>query len=441
MTDWTRRAFLAGGSAALAGLAGCSRLPVVGNGESEVTYDVERLRAAVDPDAVTPPEPYPGPVPDALADAHYERAQLLLDAVPREPSVPNGVVARNLADDHEDVASDLEDAPGDVSTLDALEDWRYVRESAAELEGAYAAATGEASRAIVEQRRADARDALAAFRDEWAYRAESAAAAVGVHRHLESLVESARRDLVLPRAFPADPRRAVDSVGDLVRAAEGANAAVADATGLRDAYSEDGMASYRNALATAAVRLEGAVDATRERVAPFVAPGASAADFERDVSETPAEFVFETAQHNARNAVESTATARECGDHASAVAAAGRALVSLVAVRTVVDAVRDGEYGVPASADAVLEYRDSAVAAVEDVSSVASEPVGRAVAVPAYRSLQYAEGAFRDEPAYPSVDAREVKRAVGYYAFAEHAADAVPVVVERVSDELDAATP
>lgn len=447
MTRQPRRAFLAGAAGGLAGLAGCSTLPVVGGDESRVEYDGERLRGLADPAAFDAASTYPGPVPAPHAEAHYERSRALLADVPGEPSFPNEAVTTRLADQRAAVAEALSAPPEGDATLDALDEWRYDRGRAAEVRGAYDAASGDASAGDLRERRDLVREELAAFREDWTYQGASAVEAFAVHRHLESLVAECGRYLVPDRPFPADPTAAVSAVGELAGDVERASAAIVDASGLRDAYRTAEMDEYWAEMGTAATRLEAAIHPTRRPVEPYVERDADPGDFRRDVDGTPAQRLFVETWRVAVDGEDRANDARGRGDYATSVAASARTLVALVAMSSVVDAIRDGEYGVPESTAAVVAHRESAIAAVEDAIAAVegavggeSGPLGGVVAAPARRALRTAEHSLAERPEYESAgetpDRRDVVRAVGHYAVAEHLAAAVPPVADRVRSEL-----
>ncbi|MGB9965407.1 hypothetical protein [Halobacterium hubeiense] len=440
MTDRSRRAFLAAGAGVLAATAGCSRLPVVGDDEPSPAYDYERLVDAPTMLRATVSTPHPGPVPDALAEAHAERAATLLEGVPEYPSIPNGAVAARIRDDREHAAESVADGSTAVSTLDELAGWRSARADAAEVSGAYAAATGDVDPQRLRERRDAVRADLDAFRDEWAYRGRNVVEAVAVHRNVEELAMAARDALVPARSFPADPKAAVFEVGQLVRSVERARAAVDDAAGLRDAAVGDGAASYRDAIATAAVRLQRATAATERRLHPYVDPETDVADFERDLRGTPAEWLFNRAKPSAGDAVESVERAVERGDYASAVAESGRSLVALLVLESAVEAIRDGEYGMPESTDDVLDVRERAVDAVEETEGMEPRSLTDAFAGWARRALRDAERALAGNPQYSYgdelPDRENVRNAVAGYALATHVVEAIPPVADRVTAEL-----
>ena len=445
MSGRSRRAFLAGTASGLAALAGCSELPVVGDSGStaDVEYDGEALRALVDSRGVDAPSTYPGPVPDQLAETHYERAATLLEGVPGEPSFPNEAVASRLADERANVAEALSAPPGGGVTLDSLSGWRYDRGKAAEVRGAYEAANGDASGSGLEARRSAVRSDLAAFHEDWTYRAESPVTSFAVHRRLESLTATCRRYLVADRVFPDDPRAAPFAAGGLAGDVERARATLMDAVRLRDAYVTEGMDGYWTTLGTVAAQLGGAVHPTRRSVEPYVGRDASVEAFQRDVHGTPAERLFVEARHVVLHGEERADTATERGDYASAVGAHARTLVGLVGMSSVVEAIRDGEYDLPDSADAVGDHREAAVAALEDALAVDPALLAAILAEPALRALDEGDRALAERPGYERTgslpDRSDVVRAVGHYGLAEHAAAAAPAVVDRVASELRSA--
>lgn len=440
MTERNRRAFLAAGASALAATAGCSRLPVVGDDDAGVSYDSERLRDVPDLDAVTIPAPHPGPVPNALAETHANRAAALLAEVPGSPSIPNGVIAARIADDREHAAESIADRTTDLSTLEALDGWRYDRADAAEVRGAYEAATGDADPESLRERRNVIRADLRAFRENWTYRGRNVVEAVAVHRNVENLATDAGDALVPEQSFPADPKAAVSEVGSLVSEVEDARASIDDAAALRDAYTDAEMASYGDAIATVAFQLEQVTVATRNRVDPYVNAETDVSDFQRDLDETPAEWLFWRTKSTARTSIESMESAIERDDYATAVAESGRALVGLLALEAVVEAIQNGEYGMPQSTDAVVDAREQAVDAVAETATMEPQPLADVLAVRARSALRDGERELAGNPDYESYedvpDQRDVRNAVAMYALAVHAADAIPPVVERVTAVL-----
>jgi len=437
VTRQSRRAFLAGTTGALAATAGCSGLPVVGDTDSEPNYDAERLQNAANPDERTIEAAHPGPVPNDLAEAHSERAQALLASVPVRPSIPNGVVASRIAESRATTAESIAAATTDVSTLDALDDWRADRAAAAEARGTYAAATGDIDGDSLRERRAGVRADRREFAADWTYRGANVVEALAVHSNVEDLVRRAGDALAPDRSFPSDPRAAVFDVGSLARDVEQARARIEDAAGLGDASVDDDARAYRDAIATAAQRLKRVRTVTANRVRPYI-DASGVDDLDRDVEGTPAGWLFRRARHDARSGAEAATSSLERDDYATAVVDSGRALVAVLALESAVEAVQDGEHETPKSTDDILAARGRAVDAAEGVESVEPRPLADALAVRARSALHYAD---RELVGYPDSGPggptrRDAVEAVGGYALAVHVADAVPPVVDRVSGEL-----
>ncbi|MFB6068363.1 MAG: hypothetical protein ABEJ90_00365 [Halobacterium sp.] len=228
-------------------------------------------------------------------------------------------------------------------------------------------------------------------------------------------------------------------VGTLVGQVESARANLDDAIGLRDAHHTESMRAFDSALSVAASRLEEAFYATKSRADEVLAPAVDASDvFDRDLEGTPARELFVEARVRVLGAENEIQRAMAGADHAVAAANCGRGLVGAVALATVVDAIRDGEHDRPESTAAARARRESAVEALRGTRSVSPRPVARVLAEPAWEALADAEerlaGYGGDE-----IDSRDVLAALGEYALAEHLANAVPEVTERVTGELRAA--
>lgn len=443
MTDWSRRAFLASGVAGLSAVAGCSSIPVLGESDDHPSYDYQRLHDLADPESVPEPSMYPAPVSAELADTHYEHGRNLLAGVPSAPSFPNEVVTYRLSDMRERAEEAFAEPPGDVSTVDALSGWRHDRGTAAEVRAAYDAASGDLTRAGVDDLRSTVREEVSSFRDDWTYRGGSVLEATAVHWQLERLVGASRRSLAETRRLPEDLRTAVFDAGQVVGDLEEGLGAVGDATGLRDTYVTDGMAAHVEDISIAASRLEGVLDSTRHSVGPDIDGQSGIDDFSRDLEETPAAELFRVARGTAGAwAADRVDVAIERGDYATAVTDAGRALVDVIAAGNAVSAIRDGDHEPPASTDEISDIRTAAFGAVDDLLSAEPGPVEVIVSWPARRTLRDAESelaglGYEADNEDWTPDYRDVIRAVGRYAYATYAADAVPSVVDRVVTELE----
>lgn len=439
MTRPTRRGLLGASAAALAGLAGCSSIPFVGGDSSRSLpdYDTAALGAVAEPTALRAPATYPGPVPESLVDTHRERARDALNSVPEDPDVPNGAVTRRLRNLRERVAETLgrATAPADP-TLGAVAAWQNRRADAVELAVAYRAATGDLAPDAVSDRRADTYAALESFRADWTYRGASPVGALATSHGLERELAHARNWLAPDRTAPGDPVAAPLRTGEAAAAVERGRAGLDTVTGLYDALGAEDQRDQWTPIAVAANRLAEAASATTERVAPFLVgsmpePGAV---LDRDVDGTPADSLFTEASRAAIRHRRGAEQARERGDYAVAVVESGRALAAVLATGRAVDAIRNGDVGVPPDAESVSARRRDAVGALRRAQSAAPEPVSRLIAHPWWSSLRLA-----DERLADASSADTAVLAVGVYAAVERVAAAVPDVAARTADELQQA--
>ncbi|MFB6160192.1 MAG: hypothetical protein ABEJ61_03340 [Haloferacaceae archaeon] len=432
----SRRGALAVGGAGLAALAGCAG--VFDRGDDPPSYDASALAAAVEAETPRPPTAFPVSVPASMVERHRTRTRDLLDAVPEDPSVPNGVVTARLREQRRRVVESMAEDRSGEPPLDRLRSWRWLRAEAAKLRGVYRAATGDADGAAVADRRDGLRSDLAAFLDGWEYRGRDPVDAFAVHRRVERLVDRCRDPLESGSPFPAQPTDAVFRVGDLVGGLERAAAALADATALRDRYVGDGAPSRRAAVVAAADRLDAAV--ARADRAGGDAGGDGTPPFERDLENTPAQFLYDVASDLVERRRREMDEARERGHPATAAANAGTALAGVEARSAVAAAIRDGEYGRPADAARVKTERRRA----ETALTAAWDSGPATVTVPLARPAreEFASGVRRlrselEEGSAPaSVSATHVNWAIGSLAYAKHYARATPAAVDRLASTL-----
>lgn len=423
----SRRQVLAGiGAAGLAGLAGCSALPFTGDGEDDESA-VEVPADAVEPIA-WPDSPFPVDVPPSLAESHRERARELLEPVPADPAIPNQAVAEELRSDREGAADRLGEAPGDPWPVDALSSWRGRRGSAANVRGTYRAATGEDDATAVDERRRTLRDDLGSFVADHDYRATTPLEAVLVHAPVEDLRGECRRGTRPTPAYPDDPVARPFRAGEAVGRLERGRAALADARGLREAYLAERteLSPQWTTLIDAADRLRVAVSRTHSRVDGFL----DAEDpFERDLEGTPARTLFGTGARQVRTANDDFGAARDDGEDATAVLAAGRTLAAVEALEAVIDGIRDDAYA-EVTEDSTAEAADRARAAIADVEAARSPALAARIVRPAiatYESVRY-----RIEDGYA-----DAAHATGDLAWVELYARAVPAAADFVFDRLE----
>ncbi|MFC5367499.1 hypothetical protein [Salinirubrum litoreum] len=436
----SRRAALGAGVAALTTLAGCSALSGGDDGPDR-TYDTEALRAVPGQSVPTPPSTLPISVPTERFTAHEERTRELLDAVPSDPSLPNGRVTQRLADAREQVASEL--AEGVASSADTgsirLGRWRHVRADAAEVAGQYRAATGEVSREAVRTNRERLRQSVHEFQVDWQYAAPDPAAAVALHDEVETLLGVAERATRPRRQFPVDPVANVRLAADLLAELERGRAALRDARALVTAMRTDGddLAGYRPQVAAAASRLERVVDVTEDRVREYVDPEGTDPNsvFERDVRDTPAVSLFDRARDDLTWRLDDLDGARAAGETATAVREAAFLLTGYEALADAVDAI-ESEAALtmpPADAGAIETHRDRAVDALESASAVTPHAVSRWLARRAAGGLR--EGDRRLEEA-DGTDVYTVDRATGAYGWVRLFAETIPETTAFVGSVL-----
>ncbi|WP_158855207.1 hypothetical protein [Halorhabdus sp. CUG00001] len=378
----SRRTFLAGlGTVGIAGLAGCSGLPFLGqNQRDRPDFDVPT-------DAIPPIEwpasPFPVAVPDALADTHRERANALLDGVPVDPSVPNHAVATKIQSRRERVAAQLDRVADEPVALDRLSWWRRWRGSAADVAGAYRAATGQNDGATLSDRRRTVRDRLGSFESDHEYRAETVREAVLVHAPLERLISRTRRRAGPDPGYPDDPLADPFRAGDAIKQVEVAAATLNDARRLKDTYLTDRSAvtTQWSALIDATDRLRFAVSETIEPVRRFLDAGPDAFDHNLDL--TPAHELFTTAASQARAAENAFHERRDEGSHATAVIEAGETLAAVEALRTAIEGIQDGGYQDEVTRESIEQTARRANDAIDAIRTAEADGLAVRIARPA----------------------------------------------------------
>lgn len=421
----TRRSMLAGvGTLAATTLAGCASLRGTDDTASE----------RIEPGDVGPVEALPVPVstlpvaiPQSLAKAHRTRASDLLDSVPTDPSVPNGVVAKRIQADRERVQKRLTAGSDAAEQLARLEDWRHVRGDAANLSGAYRAATGTDDGAAVAERRRSVRAERNAFAATIEYRASDPVEAVLVHATLEDLLGTAERLTRATPPYPDSPAAAVEQAGDVVERVETAAASVADARGVREAYLRDrsSVTSHWATLAEAGRQVEVAADIARRPLERYRTSDVGDV-FDRDVEGTLAGQLFEIAARRIRPAVDDAGDMRRDGEYARAILDSGRTLGAIAALRSVVDAIESGGLDESLSPKSVTDAATAARQATESLGTGPHPHLTVALAYPAvanYRAgRRYVEDSYFDardawvDFRYAALLARAAPQAADYVA-------------------------
>ncbi|QWC18555.1 twin-arginine translocation signal domain-containing protein [Halorubrum sp. 2020YC2] len=424
----SRRGFLTGvATAGAAAVAGCSGLPFTGDEERR------EAPASLPSDAVGsvewPAPPLPVTVPASLADAHEARARELLDAVPSDPDVPNAAVAAKIGTDREHAREHANADLPDEWPVDALAAWRRRREDAAEVRGAYRAATGTDDGSKLAARRRAVRDDRGALAGDLEYRAESSTAAVLAYEPVESLLAECA-SYVEPRVpYPADPVAEPFRAGEAVARVERAEAAAADADGLRAASLDerDEAAPRWASLVAAADELRGSVSRTRATARERL--GGDEPLDDEDLSGTVAQELAATSETRVESAVDDVRRASDAGEHATVVVESGTALADIEAYRAAVRGIRDGEHRETPTEASVRSAAERARAAASGAVD-AGDPLTARLVRPGLRVFGYA--ADRVKEGYGS--ARRTQASLTYAALY---ASAVPAAAEFVRERLE----
>ncbi|GAA0715255.1 hypothetical protein J2744_002156 [Halorubrum trapanicum] len=426
----SRRRLLAGvATAGAAALAGCSGLPFTG--------DEERREAppSLPSDAVGPIDwpasPYPVTVPASLADAHETRAREMLADVPADPDVPNAAVAAAVGDDRERALRRADAAIPEEWPVDTLSAWRRRRGDAAEVRGAYRAATGADDGSELAARRRAIRDDRGALASGIEYRGESAVEAVLAYEPVESLLGECA-SYVEPRVtYPADPVAEPFRAGEAVARVERAAAAAADAEGVREAFlsERDGAAARWASLVAAADGLRGSVSRTHATVRERTDGEDPLGD--EDLSGTVAQELAAVSETRVESAAEDVERAIDAGDHATAVIESGTSLAEIEALRATVEEIRGGEHR---DAPTEASVRSAAERARTTVSEVVDrdDPLATRLVRPGLEIVGYV--ADRIEEGYGSA-----RRSQAELAYADLYASAVPAAAAFVRERLEQA--
>jgi hypothetical protein len=424
----SRRRFLGGvATAGAAALAGCSGLPFTGGEERR------EAPASLPSDVVGsiewPASPFPASVPASLAEAHESRARGLLDDVPADPDLPNAGVAEAIADDREQALRRVDAAVSGEWPVDTLSAWRRRRRDAAEVRGAYRAATGSDDGADLAARRRAVRDDRGALAADLEYRAGSPTEAVLAYEPVESLLAECARN-VRPRVtYPADPVAEPFRAGEAVARVERASAAVADAAGLRDAYlgGQDGATPQWASLVAAAETLRGSVSRTRGTVRERT--GGEEPFPDEDLSSTVAQELVAVAELGIGSTVEDVERATDAGEYATAAVEAGTALAESEAYRRAVGEIRDGGHRAVPSEPSIRSAAERARAAVGEVVD-RGDPLATRLVRPGLEILRYVDD--RIGEGYGST-----RRSQAELAYVDLYANAVPAATEFVRERLE----
>jgi hypothetical protein len=395
-----RREYLAGlGTAAAASLAGCNTIQQFRNSEPDRLEE-----SALDgwsPPEILAPSSIPIEIPDSFRANHEERARTLLEAVPSDPDIPNAVVRDSVREDREAVLADLAAGSEADRTMAVLRECRWTRGEAAELYGTYRAATGADDATELRGRREPLRERVALLNAELEYRASSPIEAVVCYETIERLLRDAER-LSRPRVrYPESPAHDVERAGDVWQSVERADAAMGDATGLREIYREDltDRTEQLPRLAESASDLEIVVDRTRAERLAFDPSEEPADVFEFDLDRVDREL-YEVAARELRFQEEEHRDHRADGRYAASIVAAGRTLGTIAAMDGVTTAIRNGDLPDEQSRHSLTNSASRAAEIISGATTNAGAPFLVAglldPALSAYRTAVESAGEFYD---------------------------------------------
>ena len=438
MNRLTRRRLLAGSAASLTALAGCSSLPIGGERDPELGFDPATLSRSVVQDMPDPPETYSAPVPETLATHHRRRARELLNGVPREPGFANEGLSTDLSEMRTDTLSEIENGPDELGPLQRLDEWRSIRSDAAEVRAAYDAATGTLGTATLTRRHDRLRQDLRAFESAWQSPGRNALDALATAYLLEDMRTDCWHSVDLGEPVPSNPRTNPLVTGRLAGGLEEGRALLDDLTELREAHREAAstLTSYQDTLSVMADQFRYLIPVTRRQVDLYLGDGARADDFERKIDDLPAEQVFYDVQAWTQRRIREAREERTRRNYARAIVRGGHALVMILALSQVVDAIQAGKYGMPATIEEVREYRDQAIAAVEEAQSIEPTRLAALLSLPAWNRLRWEVRDFQAPKRRDPPNEREVVRLVAAFVGSYHFANAVKPVVNRLQDDL-----
>lgn len=424
----TRRELLVSlGTLGAAGLAGCSALPFSDDGgDAEVTVPADTVRPYDRPQS-----PFPVALPATLATRHRDRARELLADVPTDPSIPNAAVADELASERQRVAETVASDTGATWPIEVVAERRHERGNAAAVRATYRAATGEGDPSTVATRLRQTRSDLGSFWGDLAYRGSDPLEAVLVYAAIEDLLVACRRWIHRGTDYPEDPVAEPFAAGDAVEFVEIATAGVADARRFRASHlaSAEAPNPQWTAVADSVTQLERDVEQTVESVEQFLEAETEAV-FEENLDDTIARGLFDDAARRCRNWRESFEEANTNGRYATAVVEAGRTVAAVEALRTAIEAIRDGGYQEQLSVESVRRVAEQARSNLQRIEGTDSSGLAIRIGLPAIWEYEGAVRTLKQERGYGA------DYVTPEFAWAALYAGAVPVAAQFVSDRL-----
>lgn len=421
----TRRRFLTGiGTAATASLAGCSSLG--GPAEHE---DEEIDPSAFDdeiPPIAWPASPLPVSLPESLLETHQTRATQLHSSIPASPPIPNEVVANRLAADREQLGERIDEGSDATLTLEAIDDWRSIRGSAAHLLGAYRAATGADDGAAVADQRETIRTDLGEFVADLDYRATDPIEAILVYAPVEDLLGDVRRYVRPTHPYPDSPIEAVERAGDAVRDGEVATASLADARGFRETYlaDRDSVEHQWSRLVDRNRTLDFALHRTRETVGEYAQQYDTERVFDRDLGPVPEElFRIATRRVESGSGRDREYERFGHGEDATAILDSTQELAAIAVLDRIVDGIESAEFDAEATVPAVKSAAADARSAVESLAEATNPHLAVAVARPGIGSYAGARRTLDERYFDPAAAQASFRYATMYARAAPEAAD------------------
>ncbi|AOW80242.1 hypothetical protein HTSR_1060 [Halodesulfurarchaeum formicicum] len=366
-----------------------------------------------------------------LQEAHRTRASALVESVPTDPSIPNGHIAQQITTDREHVRSRLETEP-DGRPLETLHNRQRTRTRAAELYGAYRAATGNDDGGAVSRRRRESREAWSTVSASIDYEASTPIEAVLVYAPIERRLDRASHESQPQVTYPDQSLSNVEQAGNAFEAVETAIATVESARGIRDQYLETrtNASPQWNRLLRSLRHLEISVSRTRsERLdLPENPPidefdGIELTGIQREL--------LHTADRELRYGDDPIRDRRVNGQPALAVLQAGRTLAGIATYEAVTAGIRDGTIPDASTEASVKTAAERAVSAVESLEDGVHPRFQFAVARPALSA--YESAVRRLDDAY--YDVEDIEASFRFTTVFTHAvAEAVPFVVSTLED-------
>ena len=369
------------GAVGVGSITGCASLS---NEEqsSTVSREVSLSDDAIEPIAY-PKSPFPASIPSTIADTHQTRARELLKSVPKDITVPNGAIAQELRSNRRHAAESLGRSVQEPWPIKELATWRWRREEAATVRGAYRAATGTDDAEMVATRRETIAAEFHSFLAEHDYQAASAREALSVHKPIETLIARCRELLRPAVTYPdkpvAEPFRAGDALGRI----ELASATLTDIRVLHDTYlsAREETSAQHAELLQMADQLRRAVHRSYGDVQAVV--NAEEPPLEAEILDTPARFLFNTARRRAESTKEDVDTSVEDGRYATAIIEAAHTFGHIETLRDVCAAIQNGKYQDTVSEESL---QSAATAARDALTSLETDgqPLRTHIAEPAF---------------------------------------------------------